>query len=95
MLTLLSLPQRVFPLPGLENSHGLEPILYIVVVARAFVSMAQIRVKMATGPPSAERSGREGEDVEGMGQVEGFGNGKVDITTRVILRCSTAELSRM
>jgi hypothetical protein len=34
---------------------------------------SHLRVKMTTGLPGAERSGQEGE---GMGQVEGFGNGQ-------------------
>jgi hypothetical protein len=51
--------------------------------------VSHLRVKMATGLPGAESSGQE---VEGMGQVEGFGNGQVDATIRVILRAAEHEM---
>ena len=44
---------------------------------------------MATGLPGTGRSGREGE---GIGQVEGFGNGHVDVTIAVILRVGEHEM---
>jgi hypothetical protein len=41
------------PLPGQEDLNQWEPILYIIVIATVGI------VKMATGLPSAERSGKK------------------------------------
>jgi hypothetical protein len=58
-----------------------------LIVIVAIVLLGWVRIQGSKWPesqfPGAERSGREGDN---MGQVEGFGNGQVDATIRVIFR---------